>query len=304
MYRVIIIWLFFGSGLLFAHEDPRDVIDTLTHRLEHAEEADKAELYFKRAVEYKVSGQMQKAEGDLYKYVKLMPDDYAGWFELGSLEKGAKEKLTYLCKAAALSDTDERKAQSYYAVSECLYSIGKYERSLGFCELAIEFGGEKSLTPLLLKSHLLWRLGELEKRVGFLSDVKLLNKSVVLEREWIDAKIDAGQGGEVKVMIVKEMEESRFKSSWLIRAALCEVAGSDEAKGYAGMAIEEIDERLNLERPDVTLLMDLVRAYSVMGDGEKVEYYMKLAKAERYDPLAMAELEEEVKVVKGNFRKN
>lgn len=296
MLKLFFIAMCLSSSVLFAHEDPHDVIQALTHRLEHAKEADKAELYFKRAVEYRVSGQMQKAEVDLYKYVKLMPDDYLGWFELGSLQIGAKEKLTYLCKAVALSDTDERKAKSNYAVSECLYSIRGYDQALGFCEMAIEFGGGKGLTPSLFKSHLLWRLGELEKRVSFLSDVKLLNKSVVLERAWIDAKIDAGQGNEVKAMILKEMEGSRFKSSWQIRAALCEGKGSDESKGYAELAIREIDERLNLERPDVTLLMDLVRAYSIVGDVERASYYMKLAKALRYDPWAMAELEEKIKV--------
>lgn len=298
MIRLTLISFFLGSRLLLAHEDPHDVIDTLTHQLEHAEAKDKAEIYFKRAVEYRISGQKQKAVADFFKYTKLMPDDYLGWLELGRMQDGAEQRLIFLTRASIVSDSNEGKAQSHYSIAECYYTLNNPKTALKFCQQAIQFQDEKNVTPLLFKSHLLWKLGELEKRVDFLSEVKSRHKSVLIERAWIDAKIDAGQVDEVKAVILKEMEESRFKSSWQIRAALCEAAGSDEAKEYAELAIKEIDARFNSKRPDVTLLMDLARAYSITGDRAKADVYLKQAKAKRYDPWGMAELEQKVGFVK------
>jgi len=60
MYKEVLTSFIIGSCFLAAHEDPHDVIDTLTHRLEHATESKKADLYFQRAVEYRVSGQKHK----------------------------------------------------------------------------------------------------------------------------------------------------------------------------------------------------------------------------------------------------
>jgi tetratricopeptide (TPR) repeat protein len=294
MLKVVLMSWFVGSGLLLAHEDPHDVIDTLTHQLEQAE-GDKADIYFQRAMEYRVSGQKLKAKADMVMYTAREPRDYLGWLELSKLEDDGVKRFDLLTKSLEVSESDSEREKVYYEMAESHYADRVYAKALSACERSIQLGNGGELTALLFKGHLLWRLGRLEERVEFLGKARERNSSVVLERAWIDAKIGAGQGDEVKAMILQEMQESRFKSSWQIRAARCEVVGSDAAKGYAKLAVEEIDKRLNPERPDVTLLMDLVRAYSIMGDEEKMGYYMKKAKAQRCDPWAMAELEEEIK---------
>lgn len=295
MFRGAVVFFFVVCGSLSAHEDPDDVIDTLTHKLGHAEGADRAGLYFQRASEYRVSGQKEEARSDLLKYTDLAGSDYLGWLELSRMEDNEVKRLEYLARSLEVSDSDAERVKIYYGMAESYYTGGDYIRALRACERSIELLGGRELTALLFKSHLLWRMGRLEERVVFLSKAKGLNGSVVLEREWVDAKIDVGQGAAVMRVVLEEMEKSRFKSSWQIRAALCEAPGSGEAERYAGLAIREIYERLHAERPDVMLLMDLARAYWIMGDDVKVVYYMKLAKAQRYDPWAMAELEENVK---------
>lgn len=294
MYKAVLTSFIIGSCFLAAHEDPHDVIDTLTHRLEHATESKKADLYFQRAVEYRVSGQKHKAVADFLKYTKLEPKNYLGWLELGKIYE-SKERLHFLTKAAALSETNDGKAKAYHALAESEYNTGDYIQALSFCELVIQLEEAKNITPLLFKAHLLWRLDKLEGRVNFLSSVKKIHKSVVLDRALIDAQIDAGRLKDVKPVIMKEMADSRFKSSWQIRAALCESAGSEKSKDYAQAAIKEILTRLNEKRPDITLLMDLACAYSLIGEYEVAGRYLERAKHYEFSPWAMAELEQRVK---------
>lgn len=296
MLRVAAITLCMGCSVLFAHEDPHDVIHSLTHRLEHAESADKADLYFKRAVEYRASGQKLKAQKDLLRYTALKPDDHVGWLELGRVEADGVARLGYLLRSLVLAESDHEKSMSNYGLAEHFYEGKAYSVALDYCEESILLGGEKALTPLLFKSHLLWRLGELGQRVEFLTKAKEGNQSIVLENAWVDAVIDAGQGDKVKDLIVKEMEGSRFKSSWLIRAARCEAEGSVKRKEYAQLAINEIQLRLNVKRPDVTLLMDLARAFMLLGEHDEAVHYLKHVRLQDFNPWAVAELEQEIKM--------
>ncbi len=296
MLKLAFISFCFSCSFLHAHEDPNDVIHILSHKLGHAKESDKPELYFKRAIEYRASGQKKKARVDLLRYTELEPDDHLGWLELGRVDPETKNRLSYLTKSLDLAKSEEAKSMSYYALAECFYGTKNYQTALKKCESAIRLDKQKKLTPMLLKSHILWQLGDLDERVNFLTVAKKNNPSVVLQNAWIDAMIDDGRVAGVKELIDKEIQTSRFKSSWQIRAALCEAKHSDKAKAYAKLAIKEIKERLSIKRPDVTLLMDLARAYAITEEHGKAAHYLKHAKLLQHDSWAMAELEQKIKV--------
>ncbi|MFT5904874.1 MAG: tetratricopeptide (TPR) repeat protein [Cryomorphaceae bacterium] len=302
MVKLAFISFYLSCSLLPAHEDPNDVLHVLSHKLEHAKIADKPELYFQRAIEYRASGQKEKAKADLLRYTELEPTDHLGWLELGRVEAEAKNRLIYLTKSLDLANSDEAKSMSYYELAAHFYGTQNYQMALKKCESAIRLDKQKKLTPMLLKSHLLWQLRGLDERVDFLTVAKKKNPSIVLQNSWIDAMIDAGKVLEVKKMIDKEIQTSRFRSSWYIRAALCEPKHSDQAKEKAQLAISEIKERLNEKRPDVTLLMDLALAYVIIEKNDGAAQYLTRAKLMNHDPWAMVELEQKIKatVIKPN----
>ncbi len=290
-FKLVFLTFCLGCKVILAHADPHDVIHALTHQLEHAEKKDKAELYFKRAAEYRASGKLAKAKSDLLTFTKLKPNDHNGWLELSRGEEEDDDRFLYLTKSFDLAVTDRERAMSHFGLAKHYYVISDYQNSLRNCESAIKIEHKKQIAPLLLKSHLLWKLGELDKRVEFLTDAKKVNPSIVLENNWIEAMIDADKGVELKGLIEKGIQESRFKSSWQIRAALCAPDHSEEAKVLAIRAITEINKRLDMKRPDITLLMDLARAFAIIEEYEKSLAYLKLVKAGPHDLWTMNELE-------------
>ena len=274
-----------------AHEDPHDVIHALTHKLEDAKDVDKPKLHFQRASEYRAIGQTLKARSDLLIYTKLKPDDYLGWLELGDLALTHLDQFLHLKNALELAKNDGQKAKVHFALAEHFYDKQQFDKALLHAEQTIALDGLKQITPILLKSHLLWRLGQLDDRIAFLSLAKKSNPSIVLENAWVDAMIEAGRVEKIEPKIAKEIADTRFKSSWLIRAALCKPKHNVEAQANAKLAIAEIEKRFNDKRPDVTLIMDLARAYLICGEGEKAKQFLKRAKSLPCDPWAMAELE-------------
>ena len=301
------------TACLFAHEDPASVADSLTHDIEHflidhkgkelsSDKQDElADLYFLRANELLAIGKKKKAYTDLLKYTKLKPKDYIGWSELASVESDIKKQSEYLEKALKLTSSDNEKSYALYALAEYSYKTEQYQQALDYCSQAITLSEENQITQLLFKEHLMWRLGQLDQRVNFLAKVMKENSSHVLKHTWIDAKIDARQSADVKQVIDKEMKDSRFKSSWLIRASRCELEGSLQAKEYAQAAIDEILPRLHPERPDLTLQVDLVRAYSFLNDKEsnkKAQQYFDHLNSLNYNQWELAELTELLKARK------
>ncbi len=284
-----------------AHEDPADIIDALSHQLEHAKQDQKAELYFKRANEYRALANEEKAKVDLITGLQISPKNGQAYISLGQLEKGANAAEYFTKGLRYTQDSKKQKSQALQGLSRCAYQLKKYDQALTFCEQSIAFD-PANISLILYKSHILWRKGELKKRATYLAEESQKNPSIVIRNSWIDAVIDAGQkggvGDEVIKIIQQEMQASRFKSSWQIRAALCEpkinAKPNEVAKAYATAAIAEINQRLNLKRPDVTLLMDLARAYGIIQDQAKAQSYIQIAKKLSHSRWEMIELEEAV----------
>lgn len=282
--RHLIVLILFSSSIL-AHEDPSNIIDTLTHQIEEAtDDKELAKLYYKRSIEASAIRNSKLARADILKSVNLDPENFEYRLTLSRVVEGpiSDETVDELIKKAK---NDQQKCAVYRVKAERLYSRKEYASANFYCDKAIAHDNQNDLSLTLFKSHLLWQLDKLLERVDFLTKSLEKNTSAVLINTWIDAHIDAGKGAVVKKIIIKEMNESRFKSSWLIRLSLCEK--SSAAKVYAQQAITEIKTRLNLERPDVTLLMDLSRAYAIKGDQQKAEFYAARAKKLAHDEWAM-----------------
>ena len=284
-----------------AHEDPENVVSSLTHNIDHMllekkgndvdphKKSKLANLYFLRAKEFVILGDRKKAHADLIKYTQLQPSEYTGWSELSRVEIDGNKSTKYLKRALKLASSNNEKSYVYYALTENAYETNQFQQALAYCNRSLTLAEGEKITKTLYKNHLLWRLGKIEERVEFLSKSLKTNASEILRLALIDSQLDAGQYEIVKQTIHREIRESRFKSSWLIRAARCEKHGSKQSKQYAQSAIDEILQRLHPARPDITLQMDLVQAYAILND-KKAQQYLDQIPDEEYTRLRKAEL--------------
>ena len=89
----------------------------------------------------------------------------------------------------------------------------------------------------------------------------------VLEIERVEALIDAGQFREALPLIETELNDSRIKSSWLIRRARAQLGLGKKADAERDLqeALDEIATRLNPTTPDVPLLLDKALSLELLG---------------------------------------
>jgi tetratricopeptide (TPR) repeat protein len=151
---------------------------------------------------------------------------------------------------------------------------------------------------LLRRSQLQAELGDHEARLKDLQSACQANPSVVLSNERIEAQIDAGQAETALVKIEKELAESRWRSSWLIRRARAnrELGDLPAARRDLEAAIAEINTRLNPERPDVTLLVDRGLAYAMLGETSAAQADLAAASAAHGGRALLYRLNKELQV--------
>ena len=92
--------------------------------------------------------------------------------------------------------------------------------------------------------------------------------NVVLEIEWIEAMIDAGQYKEALTRIEKYSSRGRWRSAWLIRQARAELGlnHTEAARDNLKVALSELDQRINPEKVDGSLLADRAMARLLRGE--------------------------------------
>jgi regulator of sirC expression with transglutaminase-like and TPR domain len=117
-----------------------------------------------------------------------------------------------------------------------------------------------------LHAHLLRK----KERIAGLDEGIKSTGSGVLENERIDALIDDHQFEAALAKIEKELDESRWKSTWLIRRAKVRLGTEKKAEAKMDLeaAIAEIQTRINLNSPDPSLLADRGTARELLGNRE------------------------------------
>lgn len=260
-----------GSGLQ-AHESPHDTIHRLTHKIEHA--SSNAELYYARAIEYKSLGKATLAMADFNKVLKLAPGHLNSTIALARLltqQSKPDQGLKILQNGIKTCDDAEGKARLLKASSDIHISQKHYPQAYTAIALALDHFPKASDDWFLQQSSSNLQLGELKRRYQQLAIGFRRSGSAVLQNAWIDAKLDADESGDVKALIQKQRADSRFVSSWDIRLAQTLKKEAPERKSLLKAAIAEIDQRLNLDRPDVTLLIDRCYAYHLLDDEDQVQ---------------------------------
>ena len=262
--------------LAVAHDGPEHEVEELTERI--AQEGESADLLLQRAVEYQVMRKSNEAIKDLERALVLEPDSPAIQRELGRAYFSTgktNEALQAVSRGLEAATKGADRASLLMVRAEILRPRKEYQKALNDANEAIaehpnnvEWYLERSQLQAILKLHA-------DRVTGLEKGIKETG-SGVLQREWIDALIDAGRHPEALEKIEAELNSSRLQSSWLIRRAKVRLATGKQAEAKTDLqaALKELNSRMSTSAPDPSLLADRGLAYDLLGDPEnaRIDY--------------------------------
>lgn len=270
-----IFLLAFGATAA-AHHDPAVTLEMLDAQI--LKTPGIAELYYQRADELLAMTRLDAAEADLHRALALRSDYLPAkrlMARICQVRGNAKMALEVLQKALADAPADHA-----FLVPGCLQMEGELLLSLNHPAEALNAFNESlaaSTTPdfetIRLRSEALRILGQHDERIASLQAAWQRSQAVILRNDWLEALIDAGRGTEALPCIQTELSTSRFQSSWLIRRARVFFASgrTAEAKADLAAAIAELNTRLTMDPPPVTLLLDRCLAQHLLGDDHNAQ---------------------------------
>jgi tetratricopeptide (TPR) repeat protein len=252
-----------------AHDSPEHEIELLSEKIKTMGES--ADLLADRAVEYRLLGKLPEAIKDLERAVVLQPDSPVLQRELAHalyLSGKPDDALATISRGLRLkSDEPTELASLRILRADILRSKKEYPKALEDAKAAIALYGENP-EWYLLRSDLQRRLKAHRERLGGLEAGIAATGAWILEVERVEALIDAGNLDAAMRTIEAELQDSRIKSSWLIRRARVRQSRGEQEAATEDLktALAEIATRLNPKTPDVTLLLDKARALEMLGE--------------------------------------
>lgn len=252
-----------------AHDSPEHVIEALTARMETA--GQRPELLWRRATEYQALGDLKAAGSDLKRALKGKPDFLIALQDLARIQLtqgSTKQALRTIDRALRLTADETGKAPSHMLRAEILCARREFDAALRDCDLALEHVAGAELDWYLTRADIQRRLGKFDSAEVGLRQAYEQTGSAVLEAEWIDAMIDAGQYAKALERIELRLVEVRCQSSWLLRRARVRLAQGETGSAHRDLrtAITELNERLAGLIPEPSLLVDRGLAYALLGD--------------------------------------
>jgi len=254
-----------------AHDSPEHVVEFLTARMK--ERGKTAELLWRRATEHRALNNLAAANTDLREAIALQPGYILAQADLARVEwqQGKVDRaLETLNRGMAATSDIAARVPLELVRAEVRRSRGDFAGALADMEQAIAACPEPDPEWYLLRGQIQLRLGEPAAAATGLQQGFVLTGSAVLEADWIDALLDAGQARTAVGRIEPQLAESRCQSSWLLRRARARLllGETTSARGDLHAAITEINERLNADHPEPALLLDRGYAQALLGDLE------------------------------------
>jgi tetratricopeptide (TPR) repeat protein len=249
-----------------AHDSPEHEVDALTLRMSKVGKT--ASLLSRRALEYKALGELDKAATDLTEAIRLDPKSAAAYAELSKVEF-AQEKLSQAyddaTRSLGLMEDGADRGPIYLLRAQIQAARGHAAEALADCDFADR---KDDLDWYLVRSQVQAQVGKLNERVAGLKAGYERNGSIVLEIEWIEAMIDAGEYKPALERIERHLNQLRLRSSWLLRRARALKGLHREFEADARAALAELEQRLNPRRPEPTLLLDRATAFALLGKAD------------------------------------
>lgn len=255
----------FGAG---GHESPRHAIEALTRRI--AERGPTAPLLVRRASEFRAARDYQAAEKDLEAALLLDFESLEARLSLARvrLRRGDPAGALETAQAALRTDPDDRTRAALLALrAEVRLASDEETKALADFDRALELN-PMEIDLYLSRSRAQARIGLHDARLKGLEAGIAATGSGLLRIEWIDALLDAGRYDEAAPHIEKKLARVRHKNSWRIRRARVLGARGEKEAADAELreAVEEINQRLNVQRPDFTLIADRGFAYALLNE--------------------------------------
>jgi tetratricopeptide (TPR) repeat protein len=260
-----------------AHDSPEHKVEQIS--LELARSGKSPALLMERAFEHRALAELADAAADFASAYKLDPNLTIALKEL-ALVQLAQNKTD-----AALSTIDTALAKNsspdfLMARAEIHTARKDYRAALRDCEAAFR-ESSNNLEWCLLRAQLQRRLGLFEQCLKDLETGFSQTGSAVLQEEIIDAQIDAGQHKVALQQIERELADTRWRSSWLIRRARARIGLGELTAGKRDLraALKELDTRIVADAPEVSLVIDRGLAHALLNDRSAALMDMKSARA-------------------------
>jgi tetratricopeptide (TPR) repeat protein len=262
--------------LVWGHESPEHEIEALTTQMVLSGKT--ADLLRKRATEWRALGKWKEASVDLQEAVSIRPRSAALLGELAQVEATRRRygpALTALDQALASTSHADR-AALYMLRAEVFETKGDYDRALADCSKAFH-NALPGIDWYLTRGRLQARAGKWRECAAGLQEGFEATGSIVLEIEWIEALIDAGQFDHALQRIEPYAESGRWKSAWLIRRARAQIGRGDTtaAKPNLLKARAELATRLAGRSPETSLLIERGLAEALLGNIAEAEAALK-----------------------------
>lgn len=283
-------FLIFSAIVLRVAADPgHDIrIEDLNRQITETPEV--PDLYYQRAVNYREVNRLDDARADYEKALTLNGAFLPAVRELARLDDlgGQRDRgIERLQKAieTARPDAAFHVPGCYAALAEMLLKSNRNQDALEAAGRGIALSEELTIDLYLFRAEAQRRLGLHHDRVRDLEGAVTKLKSFVLRIAWIEALIDAGRSAEALPEIQREIDSSRYKSSWLIRRARVYLHDkkTTEAAADLAAALEEVESRIRPERPDLSLVCDRALIHALQGRREEAAKALTDAKARGAD---------------------
>jgi len=290
LFRKTLGALLAGSCLVWtsaavAHDGPEHEIEELTERMQ--KEGESADLLLQRAIEYNVIKKSAEAIKDLQRALEFDRDSPIIHLELSRAYFATgktNEAFDTATRGLRAATEPEPKAALLMMRAEIARARKDFAKAIEYVERALKETPD-IVEAYLMRSQLQHLLGQKKERVKGLEDGIKITGSGLLEGEYLDALIDAGQLGVAMARIEPELRDARLRSTWLIRRARVYLAQEkyDEADEDLKDAIEELDKRLGRSASDPLLLVDRGLAYDLLGKREDAKKDYEAARKKGID---------------------
>lgn len=235
-----------------SHDNPNDVVDALTHRIDS--NGPTARLLAARAFEYEYQGKWELAIADFEASLKMEPRYLAAVSGLAQtlLRTGDLERAEATARQGlSLEEAPERRGPYYAVIAQVHARSQRWEPALAAWQESLK-AAQPEVDWYLGEAEALARLDRYSERADALGRAKDRNPSVVLYRTWLWALVDAGRVEEAAPEINQALERAHWKSTWLLlRARVHALQGAPDAQhADAQAALDEINVRWGWEHPD------------------------------------------------------
>ena len=276
-----------GITTSWVHKDIHEVIATLTAEIAKAPTAD---LYYRRATEHRAHQDTEKALADLRQALELAPENTTYLTALIQLHQYKATALPHIEKYLSIANTPAQKYEATFLLAEHQHYQKQNREALKHTELLQQKHPEHSTALDILHADILKALDRPSDAANILKQSWQRTHSIVIFNQWVDTALTAGQTTEVLPHIEHELENSRLRSSWLIRRARARLILDQKSQAESDLqeALAEINKRLNPNRPDLTLIADRGLIHALLGNQEAAKTDHKLLTKSALPPKTYA----------------